>query len=37
MGVSTKPGGIVFTVMPLGPSSSASAFVKPMTPAFEAT
>ena len=37
MGVSMNPGGIVFTVIPFGPSSSASALVKPMTPAFAAT
>ena len=37
MGVSMKPGGIVFTVIPFGPSSRASALVKPMTPALEAT
>ena len=32
-----NPGGIVFTVIPLGPSSSANALVKPMTPALAAT
>ena len=32
-----NPGGMVFTVMPFGPNSRASALVKPMTPAFAAT
>ena len=37
IGVSMNPGGIVFTVMPFGPNSSASALVRPITPAFDAT
>jgi hypothetical protein len=37
IGVSMKPGGMVFTVMPLGPNSSASALVRPMSPALEDT
>jgi hypothetical protein len=35
--VSMNPGGIVLTVMPCGASSSASAFVSPTTPPFDAT
>ena len=37
IGVSMNPGGIVLTVMPFGPSSSASALVNPITPALDAT
>jgi hypothetical protein len=36
IGVSTKPGGILFTVMPVGASSCANAFVKAITPPFDA-
>jgi hypothetical protein len=37
IGVSMKLGGIVLTVMPCGASSIASAFVRPITPPFDAT
>ena len=37
MGVSMTPGGMVFTVMPCGARSSASALVSAMTPPFDAT
>ena len=37
IGVSMNPGGIVFTVMPCGAYSTASALVSPMTPPFDAT
>src|SRR5262245_7563402 len=37
IGVSIMPGGMQFTVMPWGASSSASAPVSPITPAFDAT
>jgi hypothetical protein len=37
IGVSMNPGGMVFTVIPFGPSSRASDLVKPMTPALAAT
>ena len=37
IGVTTMPGGMVLTVIPLGPSSSAKAFVNPINPAFELT
>ena len=37
MGVSMIAGGIVFTVMPWGASSTASALVRPITPPFDAT
>ena len=37
IGVSMNPGGMVFTVMPFGAYSTASAFVSPMTPPFDAT
>ena len=37
IGVSTNPGGMVFTVIPWGPNSRASALVMPMSPAFEVT
>ena len=36
IGVSISPGAIAFTVMPRGPTSPASALVKPMSPAFAA-
>ena len=36
IGVSTKPGGMLFTVIPFAASSIASALVKPMTPPFDA-
>src|SRR5688500_9287382 len=36
MGVSTKPGGTLLTVMPLVASSCASDFVNAITPPFEA-
>src|ERR671916_248224 len=36
IGVSMNPGGIVFTVMPLGPNSSANDLVRPIMPAFDA-
>ncbi len=37
MGVSTRLGGMVFTVMPLRASSNANALVSEMTPPFDAT
>ena len=37
IGVSTKPGGMLFTVIPFAASSIASALVKPITPPFDAT
>jgi len=37
IGVSTKPGGTLLTVMPRPAYSIASAFVSPITPPFEAT
>ena len=36
IGVSTRLGGIVLTVMPLRASSTASALVSAMTPPFDA-
>ena len=36
MGVSTRLGGIVFTVIPLRANSTASALVNPMTPPLDA-
>ena len=37
IGVSMNPGGMVLTVIPLGPNSSASDLVSPMTAAFDDT
>ncbi len=37
IGVSIEPGGMVFTVMPVGPKSCASALVMPIIPAFDDT
>jgi hypothetical protein len=37
MGVSMKPGGMVLTVMPCRPNSSARTLVRPTTPDFDAT
>lgn len=37
IGVSMKPGGTALTVTPNGPSSRASAFVRPLTADLDAT
>ena len=37
MGVSTMVGGMVLTVMPWPANSRAKAFVRPITPPFDAT
>ena len=37
IGVSMNPGGIVLTVIPFGPNSSARDLVRPITPALDDT
>jgi len=37
MGVSIDDGGMVFTVIPIGANSRASARIKPITPPFDDT